>query len=175
MLLHALTGSVGTRGGVSPNAWDKFVPKPFKVPPPQSRWNELLYPPEWPLSHHELSELLPHLLKEGRGRLDTYFTRVFNPVWTYPDGLSWLEVLRDEKLVGLHAALTPVWSETAWYADYILPMGMSLERHDLMSQETHAGEMDRLPPAGAARVPGTSWQEGGVHLSGQSGRGLGGG
>jgi anaerobic selenocysteine-containing dehydrogenase len=140
MLLHALTGSVGTPGGVSPNSWNKFVPRPFKIPPPQRRWNELLYPPEWPLSHHELSELLPHLLKEGRGRLDTYFTRVFNPVWTYPDGLSWVEVLRDEKLVGLHAALTPVWSETAWYADYVLPMGMSSERHDLMSQETHAAK-----------------------------------
>ena len=140
MLLHALTGSVGTPGGVSPNAWDKFVPKTFKAPPPQPRWNELLYPPEWPFSHHELSELLPHFLKEGRGKLDTYFTRVFNPVWTYPDGLSWVEVLRDEKLVGLHAALTPVWSETAWYADYILPMGMSPERHDLMSTETHAGK-----------------------------------
>ena len=140
MLLHALTGSVGTPGGVSPNGWNKFVPKPFAAPPPQPRWNELLYPPEWPLSHHELSELLPHLLKEGRGKLDTYFTRVFNPVWTYPDGFSWVEVLRDEKLVGLHAALTPVWSETAWYADYILPMGMSPERHDLMSQETHAAK-----------------------------------
>ena len=138
MLLHALTGSVGTPGGMSPNGWNKFVPRPFKVPPPQRRWNELLYPPEWPLAHHELSELLPHLLKEGRGRLDAYFTRVFNPVWTYPDGLSWVEVLRDEKLVGLHAALTPVWSETAWYADYVLPMGMSSERHDVMSQETHA-------------------------------------
>ena len=101
------------------------MPRPFKVPPPQPRWNELLYPPEWPLSHHELSHLLPHLLKEGRGRLEAYFTRVFNPVWTYPDGLSWVEVLRDEKLVGLHAALTPTWSETAWYADYILPMGMA--------------------------------------------------
>lgn len=138
VLLHALTGSVGTPGGYSPNAWNKFVPKPFKQPPPQKRWNELLYPPEWPLSHHELSELLPHLIKEGRGRIDAYFTRVFNPVWTYPDGLSWIEMLRDEKSVGLHAALTPVWSETAWYADYVLPMGMSCERHDLMSQETHA-------------------------------------
>jgi len=48
--------------------------------------------------------------------------------------------LRDEKLVGLHAALTPSWSETAWYADYVLPMGYSSERHDLMSQETHASK-----------------------------------
>ncbi|MBI2838747.1 MAG: molybdopterin-dependent oxidoreductase [Acidobacteria bacterium] len=138
MLLHVLTGSVGTPGGHSLNAWDKFVPRPFKVPPPQKKWNELLYPREWPLSHHELSFLLPHFLKEGRGRLDVYFTRVFNPIWTYPDGLSWVEALRDEKLVGLHAALTPTWSETAWLSDYVLPMGYSSERHDLMSQETHA-------------------------------------
>ncbi|HVS19540.1 MAG TPA: molybdopterin dinucleotide binding domain-containing protein, partial [Planctomycetota bacterium] len=39
-----------------------------------------------------------------------------------------------------HAALTPVWSETAQYADYVLPMGLGAERHDLMSQETHAAQ-----------------------------------
>jgi anaerobic selenocysteine-containing dehydrogenase len=72
--------------------------------------------------------------------LDAYFSRVFNPVWTYPDGFSWIEMLRDEKLVGLHAALTPSWNETAWHADYVLPMGYSSERHDLMSQETHASQ-----------------------------------
>ena len=79
--------------------------KTFKVPPPQKRWNELLYPQEWPLCTHEMSFLLPHFLKEGRGRIEAYFTRVFNPVWTYPDGFSWIEMLRDEEKVGLHAAL----------------------------------------------------------------------
>ncbi|MBA3916425.1 MAG: formate dehydrogenase, partial [Acidobacteriales bacterium] len=138
-LLHALTGSVGTEGGHNLNAWNKFVPKPFSVPPPQAGWSELLYPPEWPLSMHELSFLLPHFLREGRGHVDTYFTRVFNPVWTYPDGFSWIEMLRDETKVGFHAALTPTWSETAWFADFVLPMGFSPERHDLMSQETHSG------------------------------------
>jgi anaerobic selenocysteine-containing dehydrogenase len=140
MLLHVLTGSVGTPGGHNPNAWNKFVPRPFKNPPPQKRWNELLYPPEWPLCVHEMSPLLPHFLKEGRGRIEAYFTRVFNPVWTYPDGFSWIEMLRDEEKVGLHAALTPTWSETAWFADYVLPMGFSSERHDLMSQESYAGK-----------------------------------
>ena len=52
-----------------------------------------------------MSILLPHFLKEGRGRLDVYFTRVFNPVWTYPDGFSWIEVLRDPEKIGLHVAL----------------------------------------------------------------------
>jgi anaerobic selenocysteine-containing dehydrogenase len=140
MLLHVLTGSVGTPGGHNLNAWNKFVPRPFKNPPPQKRWNELLYPREWPLCVHEMSPLLPHFLKEGRGRIEAYFTRVFNPVWTYPDGFSWIEMLRDETKVGLHAALTPTWSETAWFADYVLPMGFSSERHDLMSQESYAGK-----------------------------------
>jgi anaerobic selenocysteine-containing dehydrogenase len=138
--LHVLTGSVGTEGGHNLNAWNKFVPKPFSVPPAQKEWNELLYPREWPLCTHEMSFLLPHFLKEGRGRVDTYFTRVFNPVWTYPDGFSWIEMLRDEDKIGLHAALTPTWNETAWFADYVLPMGFSSERHDLMSQESYAGQ-----------------------------------
>ena len=139
-LLIVLMGAVGTPGGTSPNAWDKFVPAPFDRPPPQQRWNELLWPKEYPFAHHELSFLLPHFLKEGRGQLSVYFTRVYNPVWTNPDGFSWIEVLQDETKVGLHACLTPVWSETAWFADYVLPMGVGAERHDLQSQETHAAK-----------------------------------
>jgi len=138
-LLNVLTGSVGTEGGTSPNGWNKFIPVPPKQVHPHGRWNELTWPQEYPLSHHELSMLLPHFLKEGRGRLDTYFTRVYNPIWTNPDGFSWLEVLTDEQLVGCHVALTPIWSETAWFADYVLPMGVASERHDVASYETHAG------------------------------------
>jgi anaerobic selenocysteine-containing dehydrogenase len=137
-LLVVLTGSVGTVGGVNPHTANKFVPKPPTVPPPPGFWNELLFPREFPLGWHELSFLLPHFLKEGRGRLDVYFTRVYNPIWTNPDGFTWMEVLADPAAVGLHVALTPTWSETAWFADYVLPMGLGTERHDTMSQETHA-------------------------------------
>jgi anaerobic selenocysteine-containing dehydrogenase len=138
--LSVLTGSVGTPGGTSPNSWDKFVPVPWRKPGPQKVWNELLWPREYPLAHHELSYLLPHFLKEGRGKLSVYFTRVYNPVWTNPDGASWIEVLRDESKIGLHAALSPVWSETAWFADYLLPMGHAGERHDTISYETHSAK-----------------------------------
>jgi len=137
--LNVLTGSVGAVGGTIPNAWAKYVPAPFVRPPHPRHWNELTWPREYPLSMFEMSFLLPHLLKEGRGSLDVYFTRVYNPVWTNPDGFSWIEVLRDEALIGRHAALTPVWSETAWFADYVLPVGLGSERHDLASFETHAG------------------------------------
>ena len=138
--LHVLTGSVGTKGGTSPSAWDKFKPQHWNMPPTHSRWNELLWPKEYPIAHHEMSILLPHLVAQGRGKLDVYFTRVYNPIWTNPDGFSWLEMLTDEDKVGLHVALTPTWSETAWYADYVLPMGVSAERHDTHSYETHAAQ-----------------------------------
>jgi anaerobic selenocysteine-containing dehydrogenase len=137
-MLVVLAGGVNARGGTAMAAHHKFVPPPFFSPPPQRVWSEILYPREYPLAHHEMSFLLPHFLEEGRGRIDTYFTRVYNPLWTNPDGMMWERVLRDEAKIGVHAALTPVWSETAQLADYVLPMGNGAERHDLMSQETHA-------------------------------------
>jgi len=139
-LLNALLGAVGTPGGTSLNAWNKFVPKPIRLPRHPDHWNELTWPAEYPLSMYELSYLLPHLVKEGRGKLDVYFTRVYNPVWTNPDGFSWIEMLSDEDKVGLHVALTPSWNETAYFADYILPMGLASERHDTHSYETQAGQ-----------------------------------
>ena len=138
--LNVLTGSVGTPGGTSGNSWNKFVPKPFDAPPAFNAWNELHLPHEWSLAHYEMSFLLPHFLEEGRGTLDVYFTRVYNPMWINPDGFMWLKALKDEEKIKLHVALTPTWNESAWFADYVLPMGHAGERHDLMSQETHAGQ-----------------------------------
>lgn len=137
--LNVLTGSVGAEGGTSPNSWNKFKPTLVNKPPAQKFWNELHFPNEYPLAFFEMSFLLPHFLKEERGKMDVYFTRVFNPVWTYPDGFSWIEALSDEEKVGMHIALTPTWNETAFFADYVLPMGHSAERHDLNSYATHSG------------------------------------
>jgi anaerobic selenocysteine-containing dehydrogenase len=138
MLLNVLTGCIGARGGVSPNAWHKFVPSPWRPPTANRQWNEMNWPRAYPLAHNEMSILYPHFLLDG-ARQPVLFTRVLNPIWTFPDGYSWLRALRDEKLVGLHASLTPTWSETAWWADYVLPMGHAPERHDTHSYETHAG------------------------------------
>jgi anaerobic selenocysteine-containing dehydrogenase len=173
-LLNALLGAVATEGGTFPNAWNKFVPRPPYVPPHPANWNDLSWPSEFPLSMNEMSFLLPHLLREGRGRLAVYFSRVYNPVWTNPDGFSWIEALGDETKVGLHVALTPTWSETASFADYVLPMGLGSERHDLHSYETHDAQWlgFRQPVLKAARErlghtlsdtrgvnPGEVWEE----------------
>jgi anaerobic selenocysteine-containing dehydrogenase len=136
----ALTGSIGGRGGTSPNGWHKFIPQGPNMPGHHEHWNELIWPREYPMTTNELSFLLPHFLREGRGKLDVYFSRVYNPIWTNPDGFTWIEALTDEDKVGLHVSLTPTWSETAEFADYVLPMGHSSERHDTHSYETHAGK-----------------------------------
>jgi anaerobic selenocysteine-containing dehydrogenase len=173
-MLNALLGAVATPGGVFPNAWNKFVPRPIYTPPHPPMWNELTWPLEYPLAMNEMSFLLPHFLKAGRGKVDVYFTRVYNPVWTNPDGFTWVEALSDEKLVGCHVALTPTWNETAYFADYILPMGHGPERHDLHSYETHDAQWIgfRQPVLRAARErmgehvtdtrevnPGEVWEE----------------
>ncbi len=138
--LSVLTGSVSTKGGTGLNSNNKFVPQAISTPDQLDVWNELHLPHEWPLAMYEMSFLLPHFLEEGRGDVDVYFTRVYNPMWINPDGFMWLKALQDESKIKCHVALTPTWNETAWFADYVLPMGHAGERHDIMSQETHAGQ-----------------------------------
>jgi len=139
-MISALLGAIATKGGTFPNAWNKFVPRPPYVPPEPEQWNELTWPIEYPLAMNEMSFLLPHLLQEQRGRLEVYFTRVYNPVWTNPDGFSWIEMLMDQSKVGCYVALTPTWNETSYFADYVLPMGHATERHDLASYEQYDGQ-----------------------------------
>jgi len=163
--LNVLTGSVGTEGGTSLNNWNKFVPKAFKTPPPFDAWNDLHIPHEYTFAMYEMSFLLPHFLDEGRGDIDVYFTRVYNPMWINPDGFMWLQALRDESKIKCHVALTPTWNESAWFADYVLPMGHAGERHDLMSQETHAGmwigfrqPVRRVAMERMGRTVGRTWE-----------------
>ncbi|MYA95516.1 MAG: molybdopterin-dependent oxidoreductase, partial [Nitrospinae bacterium] len=142
-------------------------------------WNELLFPREYPLAFFEMSFLMPHLVKDKGHSVDVYFTRVYNPVWTNPDGFMWVEMLKDHDKIGCHVALTPTWSETAWFADYILPMGNATERHDNQSQETHPTKWVgfRQPVLRALREkmgetfetsretnPGEVWEEDELHI-----------
>ena len=173
-MFNALLGAIATEGGVFPNAWNKFVPRPIYTPPHPKMWNETTWPREYPLSMNEMSFLLPHLLKDGRGKLDVYFTRVYNPVWTNPDGFSWIEAVDRRKPGWLLRRAHARWNETAYFADYILPMGLGSERHDLHSYETHDAQWlgFRQPVMKAARQrdgeeiddtrqvnPGEVWEE----------------
>ncbi|MEA1919697.1 MAG: molybdopterin-dependent oxidoreductase [Campylobacterota bacterium] len=137
--------SVGGKGGSSTMGQGKRGADIPKV----DVWNELAWPPEWPLSTYEMSYLLPHLLTDKewqdkwikRGlnvpkKLSVWIPRMYNPVWINPDGFRWLEVLKDESKMELTFNLSPVWSETNWYVDYVLPVGLAGERHDQHSEAT---------------------------------------
>ena len=152
-LISALLGAVATEGGTFPNALNKFVPAPIHTPPHPAAGRT--WPGRWSTRwrSNEMSFLLPHFLADGRGALDTYFIRVYNPVWTNPDGLSWMQVLTDEGKIGCFVALTPTWNESAYFADYVLPMGHGPERHDTHSYEQYDGQWIgfRQPVLRAAR------------------------
>ena len=138
--LNVLTGAMGEPGSLLPNSWVKFVPARHSAPEPLRTWNENHWPREYPLSFFELSFCLPHILRRRDKRLEVYFARVVNPVWTFPDGFSWINMFKERDRVGLHVTLSPVWSETSQFSDYVLPMGLATERHDLHSYETHAAQ-----------------------------------
>jgi anaerobic selenocysteine-containing dehydrogenase len=137
--------SVAGKGGASTVGQGKRGANVPKV----NVWNELSWPPEWPLSTYEMSYLLPHLLTDTewqqkwikRGlnvptKLAVWIPRMYNPVWINPDGFRWLEVLKDESKMELTFNLSPTWSETNWHVDYVLPVGLAGERHDQHSEAT---------------------------------------
>jgi len=154
-LTLALRGALrGDIGGTSWHHWHEISvagkgekstvsgERPAKV----DVWNEIAWPPEYPLSSYEMSMLMPHLLMDkewqdkwkAKGlniptKLSVWFPRMYNPVWINPDGFRWIEVLKDEKKVELTFNLSPTWSETNWYCDYILPTGLAGERNDQQS------------------------------------------
>jgi anaerobic selenocysteine-containing dehydrogenase len=156
-LMLALRGAIGPEGGTFFHHWHvisvagkggKSTVGGGKVPKVDA-WNELSWPPEWPLSTYELSYLLPHLLTDkewqdkwtAKGltvpkKLSVWIPRMYNPVWINPDGFRWIEVIKDESKMELTFNLSPTWSETNWYVDYILPVGLAGERHDQHSEAT---------------------------------------
>ena len=159
-LMLALRGAIGPKGGTFFHHWHVISVagkggnstvgngKVDKV----DVWNELTWPPEWPLSTYEMSYLLPHLLTDtdwqkkwqAKGlnvptKLSVWIPRMYNPVWINPDGFRWLDVLKDESKMELTFNLSPTWSETNWYVDYILPVGLAGERHDQHSEATYPG------------------------------------
>ncbi len=157
----ALRGAIGTKGGTffhhfhvisvagKGGSATRGQGKRGANIPKVDVWNELTWPPEWPLSTYEMSYLLPHLLTDTqwqqkwikRGlnvpqKLSVWIPRMYNPVWINPDGFRWIEVLKDESKMELTFNLSPVWSETNWYVDYVLPVGLAGERHDQHSEAT---------------------------------------
>ena len=140
-LLVVLTGALGAVGGVNMHVTNKFVPKHPNPPPPPEYWNELLFPKEFPLAFLR-DELSAAALPERR--IAAGWTCTSRASTTrcgrIPTASRGWRCCRTRRRSACTSRSSPTWSETAWFADYILPMGLGTERHDTMSQETHAGQ-----------------------------------
>jgi len=154
----ALRGAMrGDIGGVSMHHWHVIsvngkgdaATQAGEAPGRVDVWNEIAWPPEYPLSTYEMSHIMPHLLLDDEWRkkwndkglnvpdkLAVWIPRMYNPVWINPDGFRWIEALKREDKIELSFNLSPTWSETNWFCDYVLPVGLAGERHDQSSEPT---------------------------------------
>jgi len=151
----ALVGAMrGDIGGVGMHHWHEIsvAGKGDKAtvagehPEKTDAWNELAWPPEYPIATYEMGFMLPHLIMdeewldkwEKKGlkiprSISVYIPRMHNPLWINPDGFRWMEALKREDKFELTMNLSPTWSETNWYCDYVLPVGLAGERNDQQS------------------------------------------
>ncbi len=138
ILLNAIVGSIGKPGGYCygeepTRVPPKVFPQPAPQPPAAKAKSAIENPPEWPLANKwqrmKVGQIVYDYLKQGRGRLQVYFSYTLASPQTWPEGRSLaVEVLKDEKLIPLHICSDVVYSETAHYADIILPDASYMER-----------------------------------------------
>jgi len=138
ILLNAIVGSIGQPGGycytVEPTRVPPQVfPQPSPQPPSPSAKSAIENPPEWPLANKwqrmKVGQIVYRYLKESRGKVQVYMSYTLASPLTWPEGRSLaLEVLKDETLIPFHACSDVVYSETAHYADMILPDASYMER-----------------------------------------------
>jgi len=151
----ALRGAMrGDIGGIGMHHWHEIsvagkgdkATVAGKHPEKTDVWNELAWPPEYPISTYEMGFMLPQIMMDDewhakwtrRGlkipkSIAVYVPRMHNPLWINPDGFRWMEALKREDKFELTFNLSPTWSETNWYCDYVLPVGLAGERNDQQS------------------------------------------
>jgi thiosulfate reductase/polysulfide reductase chain A len=137
-IINALLGSFGAKGRMP------MVNKPADVGRTDLKAFVDLYPkPEdkradgvgWRYPHFEAGPGLAHLLYEAMGSQDPYPVKAYvayrhDPLMGYPDP-EYLKKLFDN--LDLLVAVTFSWSDTAWYADVVLPLSPYLERESIIA------------------------------------------
>ncbi len=138
ILLNGLVGSVGRRGGwcwMWTGGMDK---KRFKLPPQpaKTRATSLLAdPPEFVLANTwntmRVGEVVYWYLAQERAKIEVYMSYNLDSPMTWPEMDVTRAVLRDEEKIGFHVCINPFYSETAHFADMVLPWTTYLERWEL--------------------------------------------
>ncbi len=138
ILLNAIVGSIGKPGGycytVEPTRIPGLVFPEVKPEPPKPTAKSVIEnPPEWPLANKwqrmKVGQIVYDYIKQGRGKVQVYLSYTLASPTTWPEGRSLaVSVLKDEALIPFHACSDVVYSETAHYADMILPDASYMER-----------------------------------------------
>ncbi|MBI5119418.1 MAG: molybdopterin-dependent oxidoreductase [Rhodospirillales bacterium] len=128
-MLNVITGNVEKKGGYClPRGMGYNQPGP--KPPGGKAPSILGQPPEYPLAGHQVSTHLPYQIMKGQVKMSVLMTYYDNPAYTYPSSHVWEAMYKDEKLLPFFASFSPYMSETAQYADLIIPDTSYLERND---------------------------------------------
>lgn len=129
MLLNIITGNIDVKGGLClPRKYDLAEPEPV---PPVPAPSVLSNPPDLPLASRGSIEKALQQIKEGKQRVSVLMTHGINPAYSSADGGLVEDMLRDEKMIPYHIAVTPFMTETALLADIILPETTFLEDWDV--------------------------------------------
>lgn len=138
ILLNGLVGSVGRPGGWCWMWTGGMDSKRFPLPPqpPRSNAHSLLAdPPEFVLANTwntmRVGEIVYWYLRQERARIQVYMTYNLDSPLTWPEMDVTREVLLDEDKIGFHVCINPFYSETAHFADMVLPWTTYLERWEL--------------------------------------------
>jgi len=125
MLLPIITGNIEVKGGY---CLPRYISLSDADPvPPEPKEGGI---PGFPFGRPNY--LLPFWIKEGK-KVSVFFNYASNPAYSCPASSFWRETLKDESLVPYIVDFGPRMTETAEFADIILPDAHYLERNELLS------------------------------------------
>lgn len=129
MLLNIITGNIDTRGGLC-------LPRQYVLPdvapaPANPGATVLTNPPAHPLATEQVISGAMAAIQKREQAVGVLMSHRYNIAYSNPDLGTVQDVLKDETLVPFHVAVTPYETETAIYADIILPEATYLEDWDI--------------------------------------------
>jgi len=137
-LLNVLVGSVGKPGGLCwmyTGGYDKDYARPPKAAPKPNISSILADPPEFILANRwntmRVGEIVYWYLAQKRARIQVYMTYNLDSPLTWPETSVTKNVFLDEEKIGFHVCISPFFSETARFADIVLPWATFMERWDV--------------------------------------------
>ena len=137
-LLNVLVGSVGKPGGIGwmyTGGYDKDYARPPRMPPKPKTPSLLADPPEFILANRwntmRVGEIVYWYLQQKRARIQVYMTYNLDSPLTWPEMDVTRNVFLDEEKIGFHVCINPFFSETASFADMVLPWTTFMERWDV--------------------------------------------